>query len=207
MTKDHIRIILLLISMNYGVVYAQSKNDRDVGGRCENCELLFEGIPERISATAKLSPPGEPGKPLMIQGIIFKHDGKTPAPGVILYLYHTDNTGKYSPLKDQVSGKLHGHLRGWIKTGADGKYQFTTIRPAPYPNGRTPEHIHATIKEPGIAPYWIDDFLFTDDPFVTKEIKANQRKRGGSGIIKLTMNDGILSGTRNIILGQHIEDY
>ena len=65
MTDNLIRMILLIMAMNYGVVYAQSKNDRDVGGRCENCELLFEGIPEKISATAKLSPAGEKGEPLI----------------------------------------------------------------------------------------------------------------------------------------------
>ncbi|HYF70632.1 MAG TPA: intradiol ring-cleavage dioxygenase [Ohtaekwangia sp.] len=207
MTTNHIRITLLLMSMTYGMVYAQSKNDRHVGGRCEGCELLFEGIPDKVYAATKISPAGEKGEPLMITGTIFKHDGKTPAPGVILYLYHTDATGKYTPSTDQAFGKRHGHLRGWVKTNANGKYQFTTIRPGAYPNGSTPQHIHATIKEPGIAPYWIDDYLFTDDPFVTEEIKTNQRKRGGSGLIKLTRSNGLWTGNRDIVLGGHIADY
>ena len=52
-----------------------------------------------------------------------QEDGKTPAPGVILYVYQTDVTGALHPRGGQVQGKRHGRLRGWMKTGADGRYR------------------------------------------------------------------------------------
>ena len=151
----------------------------------------------------------EPGPKLEISGTIYQSDGKTPAKGVILYIYHTDQKGVY-PQKGNETGwaKRHGYLRGWIKTNADGKYKFYTLRPASYPNSRAPQHIHPVIKEPNRNEYYIDEYLFTDDPFLDENEKANQQKRGGSGIITLTKKqDGTWVGKRDIILGMNIPNY
>jgi protocatechuate 3,4-dioxygenase, beta subunit len=77
-----------------GLGCAQSKS---IAGPCEGCELMFENMPQNISERTNISKPGEAGDPLIISGIIYHQDGKTPAPGVILYVYHTDNEGLYSP--------------------------------------------------------------------------------------------------------------
>lgn len=123
-------------------------------------------------------------------------------------MYHTDNTGRYTPGPKQVQGKRHGHLRGWVKTDAQGRYEFRTIRPAAYPNGKNPQHIHAIIKEAGLSRYWIDDFLFDDDPLLTEQEKKRQSKRGGPGIVKLSKNPaGVWIGKRDIILGFNIPNY
>jgi protocatechuate 3,4-dioxygenase beta subunit len=169
---------------------------------------MVAGMPATLYWKAKLPADDEPGEPMIINGTIYKRDGKTPAPNVILYVYHTDHTGKYSPGPNQVHARRHGHLRGWVKTDVQGQYEFRTIRPAPYPNGKDPQHIHAIIKEPGLSRYWIDDFLFQDDPLLTEQEKARQSKRGGSGIIKLTKNpSGVWVGTRDIVLGLNIPNY
>lgn len=39
------------------------------------------------------------GQKLLITGTIFKRDGRTPAPNVILYYYHTDINGLYANKK------------------------------------------------------------------------------------------------------------
>src|SRR5690606_2706219 len=150
----------------------------------------------------------EPGERMIISGTIYKKDGKTPAPDVILYVYQTDNTGRYTPTPKQVHAKRHGHLRGWVKTDAQGRYEFNTIRPASYPNSRNPQHIHPIIKESGLSLYWIDEFLFEDDPVLTEQEKARQAKRGGSGIIILSKNpEGVWIGKRDIILGMNVPNY
>ncbi|MEJ0031958.1 MAG: hypothetical protein WDO15_16955 [Bacteroidota bacterium] len=92
---------------------------------------MYDGMPKTMSSQTILGN-NEPGDPMIIEGTIYKKDGKTPAPNVILYVYHTDAKGFYSNIPGQKE-IVHGHLRGWIKTGADGKYKFTSIRPAPYP--------------------------------------------------------------------------
>ena len=95
-----------------------------------------------------------------------------------------------------------------MKTGENGRYQFTSIRPASYPNRQAPQHIHPIIKEHCTSIYWIDEFLFDDDPLLTEKEKSSQEKRGGPGIIHLTKNkEGVWIGKRDIILGINVPDY
>lgn len=180
-----------------------------VGGSCEGCEAVFEYRSKKLTSVDTLPDFKETGPKLEISGTIYQADRKTPAKYVILYIYHTDQKGVY-PLKGNETGwaKRHGYLRGWIKTNADGKYRFYTLRPASYPNSRAPQHIHPVIKEPNKNEYYIDEYLFTDDPFLDENEKANQQKRGGSGIITLTKRqDGTWVGKRDIILGLNIPNY
>jgi protocatechuate 3,4-dioxygenase beta subunit len=136
-------------------------------------------------------------------------DGRTAAPGIIIYYHHTDNKGIYSPSPNQdEKSKRHGHIRGWVETDKDGNYRIYTIQPAPYPGGNLPAHIHLTIKEPNINEYYIDEINFDDDPILTKEMRRHRENRGGSGIVKLTTRpDGLLVCTKNIILGKNIPNY
>ena len=185
-----------------------NKVERKVGSYCEDCEMMFEGMPKNLSWKFTIAGSDEPGERLIIYGTVYKIDGKTPAPDVILYVYHTDNNGNYTPAPKQAEAKRHGHLRGWMKTNDQGRYEFTTIRPASYPGRKDPQHIHPIIKEPNTSLYWIDEYLFDDDPLLTEDQRKRQEKRGGSGIIKLTKNDkGIWVGERNIILGKNIPGY
>lgn len=125
-----------------------------------------------------------------------------------MYIYHTDNKGLYLPAPKQIVAKRHGYLRGWMKSGSDGRYEFKTIRPASYPNSKNPQHIHPIIKEPGATLYWIDEFLFDDDPLLSDQEKSRQEKRGGNGIITLKKNEkGVWVGKRDIILGMNIPKY
>lgn len=204
--------VLLLLTFTFlsvsGCTQSDKKTDRVVGSSCEDCDMMFAGMPQNPSWQTTIAGPDEPGEPLIISGTIYKKDGKTPAPGVILYVYHTDKEGLYSPAPKQTTAKRHGHLRGWVKTDARGCYEFKTIRPASYPNSRNPQHIHPIIKEPGMTLYWIDEFLFDDDPVLSDQEKTHQEKRGGSGIISLKKSKkGIWIGKRDIILGMNIPNY
>lgn len=183
--------------------------DKQVGGSCEGCEALLEYGTKHLNAVDTLPDFNDKGPKLLVTGTIFNKDGKTPAKDVILYIYHTDQTGEY-PTRGNESGwaKRHGYIRGWIKTGADGKYSFYTLRPAAYPGRQNPEHIHPTIKPPGYSPYWIDEYLFDDDPILTSRERNSQRGRGGKGIVKTTKNSsGMQVAKRDIILGLNVPGY
>ena len=180
--------------------------DRTVGGPCDQCDLMYYNMPKSMSPEVTITSKSEPGEPMIIEGTIFKKDGKTPAPDVVLYVYHTDAQGYYSNLPGEKKIQ-HGHLRGWMKTGADGKYKFTTIRPAAYPQRNAPAHVHPQIKEPGLSLYYIDEYLFEGDPLLTDAERRKQEKRGGNGIITLTKKDGVWRGKRDIILGMNIPNY
>ncbi len=201
-------LMILTACQSPGSAAQSNKADRAVGGRCEGCDWYVLGMPEKLSAETTIAAPEEPGERLTISGTIYQKDGKTPAAGVILYVYHTDAEGNYSPAKNQTQAVRHGHLRGWVKTGSDGKYIFHTILPASYPNSKISKHIHPTIKEPGLTPYYIDEYLFEGDPFLTQQERQNEEKRGGSGIIKIQKNDqGAWIGKRDIVLGMNIPGY
>jgi protocatechuate 3,4-dioxygenase beta subunit len=183
----------------------------NIGAPCEGCEAIYEcPMPfEKLENMVWLPDWKEPGTKLAVNGIVYKPDGKTPAANVIIYIYHTDQKGVY-PTKGGEKGwaKRHGYLRGWMRTNEKGEYKFFTLRPASYPNSHAPAHIHITIKEPGKNEYWIDEFLFDDDPFLTNEERSHLKNRCGSGILKtVEVEKGFLKAERHIYLGQNIPNY
>jgi protocatechuate 3,4-dioxygenase, beta subunit len=188
---------------------ADPKTEKEVGGGCEGCEAIFEFGSKKLSPVDTLPDFHERGPKMLVTGTIYKKDGKTPAPDVILYIYHTDQSGQYPSRGNETGwGKRHGYIRGWIKTRSDGKYRFYTLRPGAYPGRQNPEHIHPTIKEPGYKAYWIDEYLFEDDPILTKAERNNQQGRGGRGIIQPKKgSDGMLLVERDIILGLNVPGY
>jgi len=186
------------------------KNTKHVGGNCEGCEAIYEGsVPfEKLTNSATLPDYNESGPKMEISGIVYQRDGKTPAKDVVLYVYHTDQTGHYTPAPDAKGwGKRHGRIRGWLKTDKSGFYHFYTLKPAAYPGTNIPAHIHPTIKEADKNEYYIDEYLFEGDPFLTASQRSKQELRGGSGIITLEKKGNMFYGKRNITLGLNIPDY
>ncbi|MCE6987516.1 intradiol ring-cleavage dioxygenase [Dyadobacter sp. CY323] len=186
-------------------------HEKKVGGPCEGCEAIYENpVPfEELQSVTKLPEVSWEGKkPVGINGTVFKADGKTPAAGVIIYVYHTNEKGIYPKKGDETGwAKRHGYIRAWMKTDEKGNYKFVTLRPGTYPNHNEPAHIHITIKEPGLNEYYLDEFLFSDDPLLTKERMAKLENRGGSGIVKLVDVGNMYKGERDIYLGKNIPDY
>lgn len=185
-------------------------NKKIVGGGCDGCELMYIGMPEKISSIDTSPGWNETGQKLIITGTVFQLDGKTPAPGVIIYYWQADNSGRYSPVPGMDKrARRHGHIRGWVKTGHDGKYAIKTIRPAHYPDEEVPFHIHLSIKEPGIKnEYYVDEINFDDDPLLIPHFKKYpQENRGGSGVVRILVKDNIQIAEHNIILGLNIPNY
>ncbi|HZH33033.1 MAG TPA: hypothetical protein VEY11_19865 [Pyrinomonadaceae bacterium] len=180
-----------------------------VGGYCEGCEAIYEGMPSQLSWETRIAASSEPGEPLEASGVIYRRDGRTPAPGVILYAYHTDARGIYPPAPGATGmARRHGRLRGWVETNERGEYKFNTVKPAPYPGRDTPAHIHLIVKEADKNEYYIDDFEFEGDPLLTPGERSRRRNNGGSGIVRLDENAaGIRRATRDIILGLNVQNY
>ncbi|MBL7740471.1 MAG: hypothetical protein JNK14_14735 [Chitinophagaceae bacterium] len=189
-----------------------SANPKDLkaGGSCEGCEAIYEcPVPfDQLNETDTLPGFNAAGPKIEISGVIYQPDGKTPAPGVILYVYHTDQKGIYATKGDEKGwAKRHGYIRGWVKTNKKGEYRFYTLVPASYPNSNNPKHIHPTIKEPGKTEYWIDEFVFDDDPLLPEKERNRPNPRGSNGVLKTTKKGDMLYATRNIILGLNVTDY
>ncbi|HAV61641.1 MAG TPA: hypothetical protein DCY13_04660 [Verrucomicrobiales bacterium] len=189
---------------------ARSGSEPVVGGPCEGCEAVFEGLPDVLLAQARIAPADEPGDALRIEGTVFHRDGSA-ATGIVVYAYHTNARGIY-PRDERMRGQaayLHGTLRGWTRTDGQGRYRFDTVRPGGYADSDTPAHVHMHVLEPGRCTYYVDDILFRDDPRLTPErIREDTHGRGGSGVVTPQRHEG--SGwlvKRDIILGEGIPDY
>jgi protocatechuate 3,4-dioxygenase beta subunit len=203
-------VIFLFFSCTEPSVKTRQPHTAIVGGGCDGCELMYIGMPEEIGSEAISPGWTEKGQKLVVRGTVFQPDGRTPAPNVILYYWQTDHEGLYSPgtgMDERV--KRHGHIRGWVKTDENGKYELRTIRPAPYPNDVLPAHIHLSIKEPDVeTEYYTDEINFEDDTLLLPHFKEYpQEKRGGSGVVKVWMQDSVQVAEHAIILGLNIPHY
>jgi protocatechuate 3,4-dioxygenase beta subunit len=121
---------VLLAQEEGGPVYP---NDKDVGGGARD-----------VTWSATIAGKSEPGERLILTGTVFDGDDGKPREGVTVYAYHTDARGHYC---SKPWGRPR--LRGWARTNAEGRYEFHTIKPGPYPMRRNPAHIHMTIAIPG----------------------------------------------------------
>ena len=169
---------------------------------CTWCGM--QDAPDSLTWSIRIAPPTEPGERLVVTGTVYHEDGKTPAEGVLIYVYHTNNMGIYPKRGDESgAGRYHGYIRGWMKTDRQGRYRFETIRPAPYETHEgEPTHIHYTIQAPGETEYWLNAAWFSDDPRVTKtELAKLQRPGGYSNVMDVSRDaSGVWHGQRDIIL-------
>lgn len=183
--------------------------NKTIGGGCEGCELMYVGMPEKINTEDTSAAWYDGGQKLVVTGQVFQPDGKTPAPDVIIYYWHTDDKGLYTAdSQTPAAAKEHGRLRGWVKTDVNGKYSIKTARPAAYPNDVIPQHIHLSVKEPGLSKEYFIDLYFDDDPLYLKHKKKyGKADRGGTEILRVVLDGNIEIAEHNIILGLNIPNY
>lgn len=152
--------------------------------------------PENVSWRTSISTREGDGEPMIISGRVYKPDGSTVAPNILIYFYHTDKYGIYG----RNGEPKHGRYRGWMLTDDKGRFEFRSIRPASYPDSTSAQHVHMTVTGVDFREDWIDSILFEGDRFITERERERAGKRGGfDPIIRLTTSsDGIAHGTRNI---------
>src|ERR1043166_9203199 len=76
---------------------AKVSEDKVVGGGCEGCEALY-ACPvafEKLPWIDTLLHFNDAGQKLVSSSVIYKRKEKPPATNVVLYVYHTDQTGHY----------------------------------------------------------------------------------------------------------------
>lgn len=161
---------------------------------CEWCAA--HEAPSDLTHAITLADADEPGERLLLRGTVYQPDARTPAAGVLIYLYHTNAMGRY-PQRGNETGqaKRHGYLRGWVVSDVQGRYRVDSIRPGSYPTRTDPAHIHVTVMPPGEPEYWLDGVYFAGDP------KLSDAQRDGPGVIDLQRDDaGLWHGVLDIVL-------
>jgi catechol 1,2-dioxygenase len=116
----------------------------------------------RLPAVAALPMrPDEQGRPLVLAGQVRGLDG-TGLGGAEVDIWQADAQGYYSGF---AAGVPEGNLRGVVVTDGQGRFEITTVRPAPYqiptdgPTGKLieaagwhpwrPAHLHLQVRAPG----------------------------------------------------------
>ena len=150
-------------------------------------ERTQQARPAVLASSARIAPEGEPGAPLVIHGRAFAADRKTPLADAVIFAYHTDREGLY----DTPGSAAHSwRLRGWAKTGADGRFEFRTIRPGAYPRASVEEHVHFTIFTAGGGRYHAGSLNFADDKFVSEADRAASARAGAFGSVRPVRREG-----------------
>jgi protocatechuate 3,4-dioxygenase beta subunit len=142
--------------------------------------------PAALESTARIAPAAEPGTPLVIHGRVYAEDGRTPLRDAVVFAYHTDRDGLY----DRPGSPPHSwRLRGWTRTDAEGRFEFRTMRPGPYPASRVPAHVHFTVFT-GDTRYHAGELRFEDDEFVPGQERAESRREGEFGGVRPVRREG-----------------
>ena len=120
------------------------------------------------------------GATVIVSGSVTDPDGN-PVAGAEFEIWQTADNGLYS---NQDTAQPDYNLRAHLKAGSDGRYMFTTIRPAPYtvpddgPVGELlhatgrhpwrPSHLHFIVTAPGHRTL-VTEVFPSDDPYLDED--------------------------------------
>ena len=115
---------------------------------------------------------GEPiGERIVVSGRVFDTEGK-PLAGTLVEIWQANAAGRYLHRWDRWAAPLDPNFSGAGRclTDAEGRYQFTTIKPGPYPwgnhyNAWRPAHIHFSLMGRAFAQRLVTQMYFPGDPF------------------------------------------
>ena len=107
------------------------------------------------------------GQFLIVKGRVIDPTGR-PVVGADLEIWQANSGGRYAHPDDTNPAPLDPNFEGFgaMTTGADGRYQFKTIKPPPYPVTPTrtrPAHIHFDVR--GRHDELITQMYFEGDPY------------------------------------------
>ncbi len=114
---------------------------------------------------------GEPiGERIKVRGRVLDDDGR-PVRHQLVEIWQANAAGRYVHKRDHHPAPLDPNFTGIGRTltGADGTYEFTTIKPAPYPwknhrNAWRPAHIHFSLFGTDFTQRMITQMYFPGDP-------------------------------------------
>jgi protocatechuate 3,4-dioxygenase beta subunit len=128
-----------------------------------------ELIPEPYLAPRYIAPPDAPsdtiiasrderGDRLIVTGRAL--DQGRPVAGVSIYAFHADADGLYT--RDGRNSDENARLFGTLRTDAEGRYRYETIRPRGYDG--LAAHVHHVVRAGGYKPR-LCDLWFGDEPY------------------------------------------
>jgi protocatechuate 3,4-dioxygenase, beta subunit len=114
---------------------------------------------------------GEPlGERIIVAGQVLDEDGR-PVPHTLIEIWQCNAAGRYLHARDDHPAPLDPNFSGGgrMMTDAEGRYQFTTIKPGAYPwrnhhNAWRPAHIHFSLFGTSFQSRLVTQMYFPNDP-------------------------------------------
>jgi catechol 1,2-dioxygenase len=172
------------------------------GSKATEDNILGPYHRENAPFRAKITPPLEPGKVMLVKGRVWGLDSKKPLPNTVIDIWQANAKGRYDnddeknpPAKDVFLNRAR------LLTDETGYYEYETVHPGPYQIGEKqwrPSHIHYYVRTTGYKPL-VTQLYFKGDPHNKSDEFIKQ-----SLIIELTerkVNGGVIeAGSFDIVL-------
>ena len=141
----------------------------------EGIELVSPVFGERdisaVEADLTIQHGGEPiGERIVVRGRIVDADGR-PVRRQLVEIWQANSAGRYIHKRDQHPAPIDPNFTGVGRTltDGDGWYEFTTIKPGPYPwrnhlNAWRPAHIHFSVFGTEFTQRLVTQMYFPGDP-------------------------------------------
>jgi protocatechuate 3,4-dioxygenase, beta subunit len=135
-------------------------------------QLIGPWQPAETERDLTVQAAGEPiGERIIVSGHVYDTEGK-PLRDTLVEVWQANAAGRYAHKWDRWAAPLDPNFKGAGRclTDSNGRYEFTTIRPGPYPwgnhyNAWRPAHIHFSLLGRAFAQRLVTQMYFPDDPF------------------------------------------
>lgn len=126
---------------------------------------------------------GEPGERMVVTGRAL--DRGQPAAGVSIYAFHADAEGLYT--RDGRNSDENARLFATLRTDAEGRYRYETIRPGGYDG--LAAHVHHVVTAAGYKPRLCDLWLGDEPYFAPRRDAGLPLSQGEAMFVRMPVRD------------------
>jgi hydroxyquinol 1,2-dioxygenase len=182
--SDVLGLSMMVVSLAQARASGQTKGAIEATEATVEGPFFWPGAPD-VALGGDIAE-GVPGEPTLYTGRVTDLDGQ-PLPGALLDIWSGDGDGKYDV---QLSSEPKMRARGRLRTDAQGRYWFWSIRPSYYPipdDGpvgvmmratdrgiNRPGHIHMMVSAEGHVPVTTHIFV-ANGPYLGEDAVFGKR--------------------------------
>jgi hydroxyquinol 1,2-dioxygenase len=182
--SDVLGLSMMVVSLAQARASGQAKGAIEATEATVEGPFFWPGAPD-VALGGDIAE-GVPGEPTLYTGRVTDLDGQ-PLPGALLDIWSGDGDGKYDV---QLSSEPQMRARGRLRTDAQGRYWFWSIRPSYYPipdDGpvgvmmratdrgiNRPGHIHMMVSAEGHVPVTTHIFV-ANSPYLGEDAVFGKR--------------------------------